>query len=99
MNRSTAAKELAVPGEGILSQGLGQSVSNLVVGADGHNLDDALADVLAKVVVADVDMLGARTKFRETCKLQCAGVVFKHFAVDNRLIANYLVTALAHFIQ
>lgn len=88
-----------MPGEGILSQWLGQSVSNLVVGADGQNFNDAFANVLAKMMVADIDVLGAGAKLGKTCELKCAGVVFKDFAVDDRLIANYLVTVLTHLTQ
>ena len=97
MNESTAAKELAVPDEGILSQWLGQSVSNLIVGADGQNLDDALANVLAEVVVAHVDVLGARSELRETCECEGSGVVLENLAGKDGFSANPLVPALAHF--
>jgi hypothetical protein len=68
-NKLTAAKSLAVPHEGILSQWLGQSVSNLVAGADTEDLDDPLVDVLSKVMVAHIDMFGERTKLRQMSKL------------------------------
>lgn len=96
---SLAAEGLAVPDEGVLSQRLGQSVSNLVVRADGEDLDEPFADVLPKVMEAHVDVLGARTKLRQTSELESAGVILKHFAVNDGLVADDLVPKLAHLIE
>ena len=88
-----------MPAEGILSQWLGQSVSNLVVGADGKNLDETLPYVLTEVVVARVDVFGARTKFGQTSEFKGPGVILKHFAINDGLIACNLVSALDHFAK
>jgi hypothetical protein len=95
----SAAKSSAVLVESILSQRFGQSVSNLIVGADGKNLDDPFSHVLAKMMVAYVDVLGARTKLRETSELEGARVVFKNLAVNDGLVANDLVPIVAHLLE
>ena len=97
MNESTAAKELAVPDEGILSQGLCEYVCNLIVGVHWEDLDETEADVLAEVVVAHVDVLGARSELRKTCEFEGSGVVLKNLAVNDGFSANHFVPALAHF--
>ncbi len=48
--------------EGILWKSLGQSVSNLSICEYRKDLDETFADMLAKVVVAHVDVFGAGTK-------------------------------------
>ncbi len=54
----------------ILSWGLCQYVSLLVRGSNWENLDESLADMLAEVVVALIDMLGARAKIGMPGKFQ-----------------------------
>jgi hypothetical protein len=44
--------------------------------------------VLPKVMVAHVDVLRSRTKLGKSRKLQCPGVVFEDFAIDDGLGAN-----------
>ena len=48
--------------EGILWKSLGQSVSDLSICGYRKDLDETFADMLAKVVVTHVDVLGAGTK-------------------------------------
>ena len=95
----TAAKELAVPAEGILSQWFGQSISNLVEGADGEDLDETLPYVLTKVMVARVDVFGARTELGQTSEFEGTGVILKNFAINDGLVANNLVSTLAHLLE
>jgi hypothetical protein len=95
----TAAKGLAVPAEGILSQWFGQSISNLVEGADGEDLDETLPHVLTKVMVARVDVFRARTELGQTSEFEGTGVILKNFAINDRLVANNLVSTLAHLLE
>jgi hypothetical protein len=48
--------------EGILWKSLGQSVSDLSICGYRKDLDETFADMLSKMVVAHVDVLGAGTK-------------------------------------
>ena len=59
--RLLATHVAAVTLEVVLCQGLGKYVSNLVFCVDRENLDKSLAHVFAKVVVANVYVLGPRT--------------------------------------
>ncbi len=42
--------------------------------------------MLAKMMVAHVDVLGARAKLRKSGKLKGSGVIFKYLAIDIRLV-------------
>ena len=90
----TAAKELTVFAKSILSQWFGQSVSNLIIGADGKDLDETFPYVLTKVMVARVNVLRSRTKLGQTSKFEGTGVVLEDLAID-----NWLFTAIAHFVH
>ena len=59
--RLLATHVAAMTLEVVLCQGLGKYVSNLVFCVDRENLDKSLAHVFAKVVVANVYVLGPRT--------------------------------------
>jgi hypothetical protein len=88
-----------VPAKSILSQWLGQSVSNLIIGADGKDLDETFPHMFTKVMIARVDVLRARTKLGQTSEFEGTGVVLEHLAVDNRLVADDLVTAASHLVE
>ncbi len=59
--RSLATHVAAMTLEVILCQGLGKYVSNLVFYVNRKDLDKSLTHVFAKVVVANVYVLGPRT--------------------------------------
>jgi hypothetical protein len=90
----TAAEVLVVTDLGILSQWLGQSVRDLIVRTDRKDLDETLPNVLTKVMIARVDVLGPCPKFRQTSKFEGTGVVLEDLAID-----NWLFTAIAHFVH
>jgi hypothetical protein len=46
----------------ILCQGLGKSVSNLILGVDGNYFDKTPLHMFTKMMVAYVDVLGSRAK-------------------------------------
>ncbi len=48
----------------ILCQGFGECVSNLVLGVHREDLDESLAHMFTKMMVAYVNVLGPRAKFR-----------------------------------
>ena len=54
--------------------------------------------MLTKVMIANVDVLGARPELRKPCKFKCTGIVFKNFAVDIRCGADNLEMLLPHFL-
>ena len=59
--RLLATHVAAMTLEVVLCQGLGKYVSNLVFCVDREDLDKSLMHVFAKVVVANVYVLGPRT--------------------------------------
>ena len=88
-----------MPAKSILSQWLGQSVSNLIIGADGKDLDETFPHVLTKVLVARVDVLRARTKLGQTSKFEGTGVVLEYLAVNNWLVADDFVATAPHLVK
>jgi hypothetical protein len=46
----------------ILCQGLGKSISNLILGVNGEYFDKPLPHMFAKMMVEYVDVLGSGTK-------------------------------------
>ncbi len=44
----------------VLCQGLGKSISNLILGVNGEYFDKPLPHMFAKMMVAYVDVLGSR---------------------------------------
>ncbi len=58
--------------ENVLSQCFGKHISNLVICANREDLDEALANMVAKMMVADVDMFGTRAKLGEPSKFKGA---------------------------
>ena len=52
----------------VLCQGLGKSVSNLILGVNGEYFDKPLPHMFAKMMVAYVDVLGLRVKLGKLCK-------------------------------
>ena len=95
----TTAKELTVSAKRILSQWFGQSVSNLIIGADGKDLDETFPHVLTKVMVARVNVLRSRTKLGQTSKFEGTGVVLEHFAINNRFVADDFVATAPHLVK
>jgi len=56
--------------EVILCQSFCECVSNLVLCIDREYLDEPLAYMFAKMMVAYIDMLCPRAKFRKSCEFQ-----------------------------
>jgi hypothetical protein len=55
--------------------------------------------MLSKVVVFDVEVLGARTHFVDRGHLDCARIVFKYAAVYLGRVAWYCESALLHCFE
>ncbi len=55
--------------------------------------------MLAKMMVAHIDVLGARAKFRKSGKLKGSGVIFKYLAIDIRFSADDWNIVLLHFLD
>ncbi len=53
----------------ILCQSFCESVSNLVFGVNKEDLDEYLAHMFAKMMIANVYVLGPRLKLWKPCKL------------------------------
>ncbi len=84
--------------EVILCQSFCECVSNLVFGVDGEDLDKPLSHVFAKMMIANIYVLGPWAQLWKPCKFQGSSVVFKYFAVDIRFDANDLEVLLPHFL-
>ncbi len=57
----------------ILCQGLGKSVSNLILGVkNGDFFDKPLPHMFAKIMVAYIDVLGSRAKLGKPCQFKDA---------------------------
>jgi hypothetical protein len=51
----------------ILCQGLGKSVSNLILGVNGEYFDKLLLHMFVKMMVAYVDVLGSKARLGKPC--------------------------------
>jgi hypothetical protein len=54
----------------IFYQGLGKSISNLILGVNEENFDKPLAHMFAKMMVAYIDVLGPRVKLGKLCQFK-----------------------------
>jgi hypothetical protein len=54
----------------ILCQELGKSISNLILGVNGEYFDKPRLHMLAKMMVAYVNVLGSRAKLGEPCQFK-----------------------------
>ena len=54
--------------KGVLSQGFGEQISNLIIGADGENFNLPMTDMFTKMMITHVYMLCARAELGEPCK-------------------------------
>ena len=56
--------------KGVLSQGFGEQVSNLIIGADSENFDFPMMDMdmFTKMMITYIGMLCVKSKFEEQCK-------------------------------
>jgi hypothetical protein len=61
----------------ILCQGLGKSVSNLVLSVNGEYFDKSLSHMFTKMMIAYIDVLGPRAKRRKPCQCEGTSVVSK----------------------
>jgi hypothetical protein len=60
LERLLAAHGTAMMLEVVLRQRLCECISNLIAGVNGKDLDEALPDVLTKMMVAHINVLGLR---------------------------------------
>ncbi len=56
----------------ILCQGLGKSISNLILGVNGEHFDKSLLHMFAKMMAAYVGVLGSRAKLGKPCQFEGA---------------------------
>ncbi len=54
----------------ILCQGLGKSISNLVLGVNGEYFDKPFPLMFAKMMVAYIDVLDSRVKLGKPCQFK-----------------------------
>jgi hypothetical protein len=64
---SLAAHEATMMMKIVLCQGLGMSISNLILGVNGEYFDKSLLHMFAKMMVAYVDVLCSRAKLGKPC--------------------------------
>jgi hypothetical protein len=56
----------------IFCQGLGKSISNLILGINGGYFDKPLLHMFVQMMVAYVDVLGSRVKLGKPCQFKGA---------------------------
>jgi hypothetical protein len=61
LHRLRATHKAAMTLEVILCQRLRKSIGDLFFGVDGKDLDESLPNMFTKVMVAHIDVLGARS--------------------------------------
>ncbi len=83
----------------LLCQSFHESISNLVFGVNRGDLDESLAHMFTKMMIANAYVLGSWTQLWKPREFKSALVVFKYFTVDIRLSANDLEVLLPHFLQ
>ncbi len=96
---SPSTKSNAVACKVILSQCFGKHISNLVSSTNREDLDESLANIFTKMMVAYIDVLGAWTKFGKSGKFQHSRVVLKDFAVDIRFGIDDWDVVVLHFLN
>ena len=69
------------------------------MGTDWIDLDQPRAHVLPEVMIAHIDVLGARAELWQTSQLQSPCIVFKDLAKYMWLSADDLMTPLPHFLE
>jgi hypothetical protein len=82
----------------ILCQGLGKSISNLILGVNVEYFDKPLPHMFAKMMVAYIDLLGSRAKLGKPCQFKGPWVVFKNLAIHVGLGTKNLEILLPHFL-
>ncbi len=68
--RSLAAHEATMTLKNFLCQGLGKSISNLILGVNGEYFDKPFPHMFAKMMVAYIDVLGSRAKLGKPCQFK-----------------------------
>jgi hypothetical protein len=82
----------------ILCHGFGEGISNLVLGVHREDLDESLAHMFTKMMVAHINVLGPRAKLRKPCHLKGARIVFKDLTVHEELGTQDIEVLLPHFL-
>jgi hypothetical protein len=54
----------------ILCQGLGKSISNMILGVNREYFDKPFLHMFAKMMVAYIDVLGSRAKLGKPCQFE-----------------------------
>ena len=81
LERSLATHGAAMMLVVVLRQWFCESISDLIPGVDRKDLDKALPNMLAKMMVAHVNVLGPRVKLRKPCHLKGTRIVFEDLTV------------------
>ncbi len=70
----------------------------MVLGVHREDLDESLAHMFAKMMVAHVNVLGSRAKLSEPCHLESARIVFEDLTVHVGLGTQDIEVSLPHFL-
>ena len=74
-----AGNELSEMLKKLLPEHFRHNISALICGGDSNKLNEAVLDMFAEEMVADIDVLGALLGCRVVGDLQCSAVVFIHY--------------------
>jgi hypothetical protein len=70
----------------------------LVLGVHREDLDESLAHMFVKMMVAHINVLGPRAKLRKPCHLEGARIVFKDLTLHVGLGIQDIEVSLPHFL-
>jgi hypothetical protein len=82
----------------MLCQGFGEGISNSVLGVHREDLDESLAHMFAKMMVAHINVLGPRAKLRKPCHLKGTRINFGDLTVHIGIGAQDVEVLLPHFL-
>jgi hypothetical protein len=54
----------------VLCQGLGKSISNLILGINGEYFDKSLSHIFTKMMIVYIDVLGPKAKLGKPCQFE-----------------------------
>jgi hypothetical protein len=83
----------------VLSECLGQHVGGLVRCTNRVDLDELIADLLTKVMVAHINMLGARAEFWKSGKFEGSRIIFEYLTINIRFGADDRDVVFFHFLD
>ncbi len=96
---SSTRNSLAMTLKIVLRDGLHEDIGDLVLCPDGINFNEAVANVLAEMVKARVDVFSAGSELGKTGKFEGTGVVLECFAINMGHVGDDAEPLFAYFLN